>query len=75
MGRLLPGIVPELEERDAAAAFHVPWPDYQAMPRLERIDMVAAFRLIRYREMHGNEASRQHMKRQAALDAQRRQRE
>lgn len=69
IGRLIPGMVPELEERNAAADFGVPWPAYQAMDRYEQVDLVAAFRLRRYIEQHGHEATSSHMEQQRAMAA------
>lgn len=54
--RILPGIVPEVEEREAAKFNGYTWKEWQELPSHERVDGVAYFRIRRQIEMHQQDA-------------------
>lgn len=53
---ILPGTVPEYEEREAARFGHYTWAEWQQLPMRERVDGVAHYRLQRFIELHQSEA-------------------
>lgn len=62
---MLPGMVPEIEEREAARFGGVPWADWERLPRVDRIDGVAHFRLSRLIDLHQSDAHNAELKRRA----------
>ena len=52
----IPGIVPEIDERDAARFSGYTWSEWDALPYDERAGAVAYHRVSRLIEMHVNEA-------------------
>ncbi len=66
---LIPGLVPEIEERDAARFNGSPWFDWRKQPYDERVTGVAYYRLSRIVEMHREEAVSTEMKRRTRLSA------
>lgn len=53
---LIPGLVPNVEERDSAKHNGYTWKEWQELHYRERIDGVAYYRLTRQMEMHKEEA-------------------
>ncbi len=62
----VPGLVPEIEVREAAVFGHYTWTGWQTLGWQERAGGIAHFRIHRAIEMHQNDAVAQEMKRQAA---------
>ena len=62
-GRLLPNVVPEVEEREAARFNGYNWKEWQELSRQERVDGVAYFRIRRFIEMHQQDAQDRDMER------------
>ena len=64
----IPGMVPEIEERHAARFGGYRWREWLELPRSERINGVAAYRLDRLVEIHSQDAldREAHGRRQAA---------
>lgn len=54
--RTLPGLVPEIEERDAARFGGYTWKGWTRLARQERIDGLAYARICRQIELHGQDA-------------------
>ena len=63
---LVPGLVPEIEAREAAVFGLYTWRQWQQLDWQERVDGVAHFRVHRAIELHQNEAVARAMKKQAA---------
>lgn len=55
-GSTVRGLVPELEEREAAIFAGYRWREWLDLPRYERVDGVAHFRLHHLIELHGQDA-------------------
>lgn len=53
---LLPGLVAEIEERDAAKNCGVSWVDYRDMEYVEQVKLIAYYRVSRIVDMHKDEA-------------------
>ncbi len=53
---LLPGLVAEIEERDAAKDCGVSWIQYRDMEYAEQVKLVAYYRVSRIVDMHKDEA-------------------
>lgn len=53
---LIPGLVPEIEERDAARFGGDTWAEWRKLPYDERVTGIAYYRLSRLIEMHKEEA-------------------
>ena len=53
---VLPGLVPEIEEREACLFSGYTWHDWQELSKAERTDGVAHFRLHHLMELHKAEA-------------------
>lgn len=66
---LIPGLVPEVEERDAARFNGYTWSDWRKLAYDERVTGVAYYRLSRLVDMHREEAVSSEMKRRARLSA------
>lgn len=64
--RLLPNLVPEIEEREAAIFNGYTWTEWNALPYWERIDGVAFARTHRLIELHKGDAEAQAMERARA---------
>jgi hypothetical protein len=62
-GSLLPGMVPEFEERLACMENNYSWREWQKLSWHERGEAVAFYRLRKLVEMHQGEAVSQDMKR------------
>lgn len=54
---VIPGLVPEIEEREACRFNGYTWHDWHDLPKEERVDAVAHFRLIKLIDMHQADAS------------------
>lgn len=65
--RVLPGVVPEIDERDAARYGGYAWREWLQLPRYERVDCFAAYTLHNLIDAHSNEAA------QDAIERKRRQ--
>lgn len=55
-GRVLPGLVSEFEEREAAAHSGYNWREWQAVSHDEKADAIAYCRLRRLVDMHSRDA-------------------
>lgn len=64
--RLLPGLVPEIEEREAARFSGYTWAQWELLDHHERVSGVAYFRARRTIEMHQSDAQEIEAKRQTA---------
>jgi len=53
---LIPGLVPEYEEREAARFGHYTWRDWLSLPYLDRVVGVAHYRMFHLIELHHNDA-------------------
>ncbi len=62
---LVPGLVPTLEERDAAVFSQYNWPSWQALTWQERAEAIAHFRLHHIVDLHRNDAVAREMKNRA----------
>lgn len=62
--RHLPFLVPEVEERDAARFNGYSWKEWLELPRYDRVDGLAYFRLRRILEMNVEDAQVKDQKRQ-----------
>ena len=62
---MLPGMVPEIEEREAARFVGVPWAAWERLPRVDRADGVGHFRLSRLIDLHQSDAHNSELKRRA----------
>lgn len=62
---LLPGLVPEIEAREAAVFGLYTWRQWQQLEWEERADGVAHFRIRRAIELHQNEAVTREIKRKS----------
>lgn len=60
-----PGFVPELEEREAARYGGYTWFEWQKLPRRERVDGVAYFRIMKTIEQHQHDAAERQARQQA----------
>ena len=60
-----PGLVPQLEEREAARFAAIPWTEWERMERSERARVVAHHRLHNMIEMHVSDAAREVVERQS----------
>jgi len=58
------GIVPEVEEREACRFNGYQWENWQDLPRYERVDGVAYFRIRKAIEMHQQDAQDRETQRQ-----------
>lgn len=58
------GIVPELEEREAAVYCLIPWNEWYKLSWYDRSSMVAHYRMHLMIEAHIHDAEYQHMKQQ-----------
>lgn len=56
-------MVPEIEEREAAKFNGYTWRTWQDLPRRERVDNVAYFRLSRLIDLHREDAVYKHSNR------------
>jgi len=65
---MIPGIVSELEERDAAKFSLIPWPDFKVMNRLEKADVIAYFRIRMEIDAHTNDEMTRRREREAIRD-------
>ena len=54
--RIVPNVVPEVEEREAARFNGYTWKEWLKLPRQERVDGVAYSRIRRYIDMHQEDA-------------------
>jgi len=61
----MPGIVAEIEEREAARFSGYTWSEWKKLPRLDRVDNLAYFRLRRTMDHHQQEAAEQETERRA----------
>lgn len=61
----IPGIVPEMEEREAARFVLTTWTEWRALPRTERVAAVAHFRLSRLIDLHGHDAVQRELRTRA----------
>ncbi len=61
--RVLEDLVPEYEERQAARLGGYKWSEWQALPRFERVDGVAYFRIRNQIEMHTQDAQDKEIRR------------
>ncbi len=61
----LPGLVPLMEERDAAVFSQHNWADWEGLSWQERANAIAHFRLHHVVELHRNDALATEMKRRA----------
>lgn len=59
----MPGVVPEVEEREAARFNGYNWKDWQQLPQDERVDGVAYFRIRRQIGMHEQDAQEKEISR------------
>ena len=66
---LLPGLVSEYEEREAARWGGYTWPAWQALEREERIDGIAHYRLDRLISLHQLDAQEADRKRRESMEA------
>ena len=66
---LIPGLVPEVEERDAARFNGDTWSDWRELPYDGRVTGVAYYRLSRLVDMHREEAVSSEMKRRTRLSS------
>ncbi|KKK92609.1 hypothetical protein LCGC14_2701230 [marine sediment metagenome] len=62
----VPGLVPEIEVREAAVFGHYTWTTWQTLGWQEHAEGVAHFRIHRAIEMHQNDAVAREMKRKTA---------
>lgn len=53
---IVPYLVPEFDEREAAAAAHIPWDRWDDMARDQRVGVVAWNRSRRLLEIHASDA-------------------
>jgi hypothetical protein len=60
----VPGYVTEFEERTVAADMALPWDRWDVLPREERVDAVAWWRMRRLLEAHREDAVSRHHERQ-----------
>lgn len=58
-GRVLPGLVPYFEEREAAIATGYAWPSWQLAPQYEKAEAVAFMRLRHYLALNQSDAVNQ----------------
>ncbi len=65
-GALLEGLVPEMEEREAAVFSRLSWPSYRALSWLERAQTIAHYRLHHVVDLHRNDAASREMSRRTA---------
>ena len=59
---ILPGLIPEIEERDAARFGGYTWQQWRELPLVERVDGVAYYRMTRIVEIHKEDAVSTDMK-------------
>ena len=62
--RPVPGIVPEIEEREAARFNGYTWKEWLDLPRQERVDGLAYFRIQKQIDMHRGDAQSKEQERQ-----------
>lgn len=65
--RVLPGVIPEIDEREAAKYSGYTWREWLDLSRFERVDCFAAFTLHNLIDAHSHEAA------QDAIERKRRQ--
>ena len=65
--RIVPNVVPEVEEREAARFSGYTWKDWQELPTQERVDGVAYFRLRRAIDMNQQDARDRDVERKAKI--------
>ena len=63
--QIVPGVVPEIEEREAARFSGYTWKDWRELPTQERVDGVAHFRLRRAIDMNRQDAQQKEAERKA----------
>ena len=66
---LVPGLVAEFEEREAARFAQLPWDDYLGLPRGERVLAVAHYRVKRDFDIHLNDAVARERRRREKAEA------
>ena len=59
----MPGLVPQIEEREACRFSGYNWKEWQGLPYDERVESVAYFRVKRRIEMNQDDAREQKVKR------------
>ena len=59
------GLVPEIEEREAARYNGYTWKEWRELPREERVDGIAFFRIRRSIELHQQDAQNKEQERQS----------
>lgn len=64
---ILPGLVPELEERESALFCGYKWKEWLALERIERAANIAHYRMHRLIEMHGEDAVSRESERRARI--------
>lgn len=65
--RVIPELVSELEEREAAKALLWTWTEWSNLPRDERVDALAHYRLTRLIAAHENDALESERRRRELL--------
>lgn len=65
--RIFPGLVPPIEEREAARFNGYTWNDWQRLPRYDRVEGVAYFRARRLIEQHQSDAQELESERQRKM--------
>lgn len=66
---IIPGIVPEAEEREAAKHNGYTWRNWLELEHQERVDGVAWFRLTRLLELHSQEETSRYIESRRAQNS------